>query len=149
MYLHQRDWCFIGKQPASAPHLAHPDGCAALRFVPFTVPHVSPPHLSGTPLPSQEAATCQKRSNNRFKNDPPPSALWRGSTVPSSTNRTQHTATSLLSTKIKTLRGASVTSSETETKSVFSGTGPELAPAGASWYKSRHLKKMIRSSYEG
>ena len=29
----QRDWYFIAEQPAPAPHLAYPEGCAALRIV--------------------------------------------------------------------------------------------------------------------
>ena len=29
----QRDWYFSAEQPAPAPRLAHPEGCAALRFV--------------------------------------------------------------------------------------------------------------------
>ena len=29
----QRDWYFIAEQPAPAPHLAHPEGCAALHIV--------------------------------------------------------------------------------------------------------------------
>ena len=37
----KRDWCFIAEQPAPAPHLAHPEGCAALRIVLVTVPRVS------------------------------------------------------------------------------------------------------------
>ena len=36
-----RDWCFIAEQPVPAPHLAHPEGCAALRIVLVTVPRVS------------------------------------------------------------------------------------------------------------
>ena len=36
-----RDWYFIAEQPAPAPHLAHPEGCAALRTVLVTVPRVS------------------------------------------------------------------------------------------------------------
>jgi len=40
-HLHGRDWCFIAEQPAPAPHLAHPEGCAALRIVLVTVPRVS------------------------------------------------------------------------------------------------------------
>ena len=32
---------FIAEQPAPAPHLAHPEGCAALRIVLVTVPRVS------------------------------------------------------------------------------------------------------------
>ena len=36
-----RDWYFIAEQPAPAPHLAHPEGCAALRIVLATVPRVS------------------------------------------------------------------------------------------------------------
>jgi len=31
----------IAEQPAPAPHLAHPEGCAALRIVLVTVPRVS------------------------------------------------------------------------------------------------------------
>jgi len=27
----QREWYVIAEQPAPAPHLAHPEGCAALR----------------------------------------------------------------------------------------------------------------------
>ena len=30
----KRDWYFIAEKPAPAPHLAHPEGCAALRIVP-------------------------------------------------------------------------------------------------------------------
>ena len=37
----QRDWYFIAEQPAPAPHLAHPEGCAAQRIVLVTVPRVS------------------------------------------------------------------------------------------------------------
>ena len=37
----ERDWYFIAEQPAPAPHLAHPEGCAALRIVLVTVPRVS------------------------------------------------------------------------------------------------------------
>ena len=37
----ERDWCVIAEQPAPAPHLAHPEGCAALRIVLVTVPRVS------------------------------------------------------------------------------------------------------------
>jgi len=33
----EREWYFIAEQPAPAPHLAHPGGCAALRIA-FTVP---------------------------------------------------------------------------------------------------------------
>ena len=36
-----RDWYFVAEQPAPAPHLAHPEGCAALRIVPVTVPRAS------------------------------------------------------------------------------------------------------------
>ena len=36
-----RDLYFIAEQPAPVPHLAHPEGCAALRIVPVTVPRVS------------------------------------------------------------------------------------------------------------
>ena len=32
---------FIAEQPAPAPHLAHPEGCATLRIVLATVPRVS------------------------------------------------------------------------------------------------------------
>ena len=37
----QRDWYFIAEQPAPAPHIAHPEGCAALRILLVTVPRVS------------------------------------------------------------------------------------------------------------
>jgi len=37
----QRHWYFIAKQPAPAPLLARPEGCAALRMVLVTVPRVS------------------------------------------------------------------------------------------------------------
>ena len=36
-----RDWIFIAEQPTPAPHLAHPEGCAALRIVLVTVPCAS------------------------------------------------------------------------------------------------------------
>ena len=35
----RRDWYLIA-EPAPAPHLAHPEGCAALRIVLVTVPRV-------------------------------------------------------------------------------------------------------------
>ena len=37
----QRDWYCIAEKPAPAPHLAHPEGCAALRIVVVSVPRVS------------------------------------------------------------------------------------------------------------
>ena len=40
----KRDWYFIAEQPALAPHLARPEGCAALRIVLVTVPCVSRSH---------------------------------------------------------------------------------------------------------
>ena len=36
-----KNWCFIAEKPAPAPHLAHPEGCAALRIVLVTVHRVS------------------------------------------------------------------------------------------------------------
>ena len=36
-----RDWYFIAEQPAPAPHLAHLEGCGALRIVLVTAPRVS------------------------------------------------------------------------------------------------------------
>ena len=36
-----KDWYFIAEQPAPAQHLAHPEGCAALRIVLVTVSRVS------------------------------------------------------------------------------------------------------------
>ena len=36
-----RDFYFIAEQSAPAPHLAHPEGCAALRIVLVTVQRVS------------------------------------------------------------------------------------------------------------
>jgi len=35
-----KDWYFIAEQPAPAPHLPHPEGCAALSTVLVTVPRV-------------------------------------------------------------------------------------------------------------
>ena len=37
----KRDWYFTAEKPAPAQHLAHPEGCAALRIVLVTVPRVS------------------------------------------------------------------------------------------------------------
>ena len=37
----ERDWYLIVERPAPASHLANPEGCAALRIVLVTVPHVS------------------------------------------------------------------------------------------------------------
>ena len=37
----ERDWYCIAEQPAPAPHLAHPEGRAALRIMLVTVPCVS------------------------------------------------------------------------------------------------------------
>jgi len=37
---HGRDWYFIAEQPVPALHLAHLEGCAALRIVLVTVPRV-------------------------------------------------------------------------------------------------------------
>ena len=37
----ERYWYFIAEKPAPAPHLAPPEGCAALRIVLVAVPHVS------------------------------------------------------------------------------------------------------------
>ena len=39
---YQRDLCSIAEQPAPAPHVAHPEGCAATRIVPVTVPRCQP-----------------------------------------------------------------------------------------------------------
>ena len=36
-----RDWYFIAEQPASGPHLAHPEECAVLHTLLVTVPCVS------------------------------------------------------------------------------------------------------------
>ena len=36
----RRDWYFVAERPAPAPHLAHPEGCAALRIVLVAVPRV-------------------------------------------------------------------------------------------------------------
>ena len=43
-----RDWYFIAERPALAPHLAHPEECAALRIVLVTHPL--------QPLPARERA---------------------------------------------------------------------------------------------
>ena len=42
-----RDWYLIAEKTAPAPHLAHPERCAALRIVLVTVPRVS-----ATPTPA-------------------------------------------------------------------------------------------------
>ena len=39
--VNERDWYFIAEQPAPAPHLAHPEGFAALRILLVTAPRVS------------------------------------------------------------------------------------------------------------
>ena len=39
-----KDWDLLAEQPAPAPHLAHPERCAALRIVLVTVPLVSRSH---------------------------------------------------------------------------------------------------------
>jgi len=43
-----RDWYFIAEQQAPAPHLAHPEGCNALRIVLVTVPRVGRSCEQGT-----------------------------------------------------------------------------------------------------
>ena len=55
----REDWYFNAKQPAPAPHLALPEGCAALRFVLLTV-------------------HCVSRSREHF---PPPTAAGRSCTI--------------------------------------------------------------------
>ena len=37
----REEWYFIAELPVPAPHLTHPEGCAALRIVLITVPHAS------------------------------------------------------------------------------------------------------------
>ena len=37
----QRDWYFIAERTAPAPHLAHPEGCAAQRIVLVSVPRIN------------------------------------------------------------------------------------------------------------
>jgi hypothetical protein len=41
VHLNQTDWYFIAEQATPAPHLAHPEGCAAPSIVRITVPRVS------------------------------------------------------------------------------------------------------------
>jgi hypothetical protein len=91
-----RDWYFIAKQPAPAPHLAHPEGCAALRIVLVTVLRVSHScehfpdgfdlHLrlcaSSRPLPSVARGSCPPtdprllrmpyRDTSHIRKRPPP-----------------------------------------------------------------------------
>ena len=55
----QRDWYLIVEQPAPAPHLTHPEGCAALRIVLITVPHVSENLPDGFDLRRLPAAVHQ------------------------------------------------------------------------------------------
>ena len=61
-----RDWYFIAEQPAPALHLAHPEGCAALRIVLVTVPRV---------IRSCEHLHCRSREREL-----PPSSSSRPST---------------------------------------------------------------------
>jgi hypothetical protein len=54
--------CFISEQPAPAPHLAHLEGCAALRIVLVTVPRAS---LSREHLPRGTAPAEVGSSSGR------------------------------------------------------------------------------------
>ena len=59
-----RDWYFIAEQPAPAPRLAHPEGCAALRIVLVTVPRVgrSCEHVHAeVRLPRQQTLVLPRR----------------------------------------------------------------------------------------
>ena len=53
----QGDWCFITEQPAPAPHLAHPEGCAALRIVLVTVERLFPGRQSGLVVTLRQLCT--------------------------------------------------------------------------------------------
>ena len=65
----QRDWYFIAEQPAPAPHLAHPEGCAALRIVPSRAsPHAYAGHegslLTPISVRSRASAVCSGRGGS-------------------------------------------------------------------------------------
>ena len=67
----KRDRCFIAEQPAPAPHLAHPKGCAALRIVLVTVPPASKICSEQVPYQSAqkkaEISRVQKLSIGSYK----------------------------------------------------------------------------------
>jgi len=59
---HPRDWYLTAEQPAPSPHLAHPEGCAALRIVLDAVPCVRllPRTISGILSPLLLCTTTEK-----------------------------------------------------------------------------------------
>jgi len=67
--IRERDRYFIAEQPAPAPHLAHPEGCAALSIVLVTVPRSSrrarapSPPGGARPSPSPRASHPQSANN--------------------------------------------------------------------------------------
>ena len=65
-----RDWYFIADQPAPAPHLAHPEGCAALRIALVTVPRVS---TKATPFQDyRRNKRCKRGSECPYAHGPIP-----------------------------------------------------------------------------
>ena len=84
-----RDWYVIAEQPAPAPHLAHPERCAALRIVLVTVPRFSTFRMHVQNVPRREGfllvSTRNKRTfSSRFTKadrpgvDVPPRKALRG-----------------------------------------------------------------------
>ena len=63
---HPRNWCLTAEQPAPAPHLAHPEGCAALLIILVTGPRVSHPR----PTEIQRPAGAY-RGTSLIRNNPP------------------------------------------------------------------------------
>ena len=75
----QRDWYFIAEQPAPAPHLAHPEGCAALLIVLVTVPRVNSVSLAAgrqaeglRPYVVASPTHGRYRGTSLIRNSPPP-----------------------------------------------------------------------------
>ena len=77
----QTDWYFIAAQPAPAPHLAHTEGCATLRFVLVTAPPVSRSckhfpdqfdlHLLGAPRHARDPTLPGHHQQGAFEKPPP------------------------------------------------------------------------------
>jgi hypothetical protein len=60
--LTERGWYFIAEQPAPAPHLARPEGCAALCIVLVTVPNSHPLTFPGA-VSGRTAAMSRRMSS--------------------------------------------------------------------------------------
>ena len=80
--LHARNWYSIAEHPATEPHLAHPEVCAALRIELVTVPRVSRScehflgaHKTSTPTKTEARAAKLGYASRDFRvlwNAPPP-----------------------------------------------------------------------------